>query len=335
MDGRNGKNMARQKVSLLGMRFVEGGTSTMGSEAYYPEERPLRKVKVDAFWIDETPVTNLEFARFVAATGYTTIAETPPDPKQYPGLLPELAFPGSLVFTKPARLASLEDYHQWWQFMLGADWRHPYGPESDLDSLELWDHPVVHIAWADAAAYAKWAGKDLPTEAEHEFASRGGLENVEFAWGDELSPDGRMMANYWQGEFPISNTMEDGWERTSPVRSYEPNGYGLYDMIGNVWEWTRDWWSEQAVIPKKKHSQSCCTISNPRGGQMKDSFDPTMAEVKIGRKVLKGGSHLCAVNYCQRFRPAARHPEMVDTSTSHIGFRCVVRDSRKIAAQAA
>lgn len=327
--------MARQKVSLLGMRFVEGGTSTMGSEAYYPEERPLRKVKVDAFWIDETPVTNLEFARFVAATGYTTIAEIPPDPKQYPGLLPELAFPGSLVFTKPARLASLEDYHQWWQFMLGADWRHPYGPESDLDSLELWDHPVVHIAWADAAAYAKWAGKDLPTEAEHEFAARGGLENVEFAWGDELSPDGRMMANYWQGEFPISNTMEDGWERTSPVRSYDPNGYGLYDMIGNVWEWTRDWWSEEAAIPKKKHSQSCCTISNPRGGQMKDSFDPRMAEVKIGRKVLKGGSHLCAVNYCKRFRPAARHPEMVDTSTSHIGFRCVVRDSRKIAAQAA
>ena len=181
------------------------------------------------------------------------------------------------------------------------------------------------LAWSDAAAYGAWAGKELPTEAEHEYAARGGLEGKEFAWGDELAPNGQMLANYWQGLFPFANTREDGWERTSPVRSYSPNGYGLYDMVGNVWEWTADWWSEHPAAPKKKHDQACCTISNPRGGKLRDSFDPAQPEIRIGRKVLKGGSHLCAVNHCQRFRPAARHPEMIDTATSHIGFRCMVR----------
>lgn len=309
-----------------GMHLIEGGTFTMGSEVYYPEERPLRRVKVDSFWIDETPVTNRAFARFVDATGYRTVAEIAPDPKDYPGMLPEQAHPGSLVFTKTAGPVPLTDYHLWWAFTPGADWRHPLGPDSDLDSLDLWDHPVVQVSYPDAEAYARWAGKDLPTEAEHEFAARGGLEGKEFAWGDELAPNGRMLANFWQGLFPFANTREDGWERTSPVRTYPPNGHGLYDMIGNVWEWTRDWWSEQPVVPTKDRRQSCCTISNPRGARRKDSFDPNQPQVKIGRKVLKGGSHLCAVNHCQRFRPAARHPEMIDTATSHIGFRCVIRE---------
>lgn len=308
-----------------GMRLIDGGVFTMGSQAYYPEEGPLRRVRVDSFWIDETPVTNRAFARFVDATGYRTVAEIPPDPKDYPGLLPEYARPGSLVFTKTTGPVPLTDYHLWWAFTEGADWRHPLGPGGDLDSLDLWDHPVVQVAYPDAEAYAKWAGKDLPTEAEHEFAARGGLEGKEFAWGDELTPNGQMLANYWQGLFPFANTREDGWERTSPVRSFPPNGYGIFDMVGNVWEWTRDWWSEQPVIPAKDKRQSCCTISNPRGARLKDSFDPAQPEMKIGRKVLKGGSHLCALNHCQRFRPAARHPEMIDTATSHIGFRCVAR----------
>ncbi len=308
-----------------GMQLVPAGTFTMGSESFYPEERPLRRVAVDAFWIDTFPVTNRAFAAFVRETGYVTAAEIAPDPADYPGMSPELAQPGSLVFNKTAGPVPLEDYHNWWSFTLGADWRHPLGPDSDLETLDLWDHPVVHIAWGDADAYARWAGKELPSEAEHEYAARGGLEGAEFAWGDTLAPQGRMMANYWQGLFPFANTREDGWERTSPVGSFPPNGYGLHDMIGNVWEWTADWWSTHRTAPRKKHGQSCCAIRNPRGGKLRDSLDPAQPQTPIGRKVLKGGSHLCAVNHCQRFRPAARHPETIDTSTSHIGFRCVIR----------
>jgi len=314
-----------------GMRFIAGGQFTMGSEAFYPEEAPRRVVRVGDFWIDETPVTNRAFARFVEATGHVTVAEIAPDPKDYPGMAPDMARAGSLVFTKTAGPVPLTEFHHWWSFTFGADWRHPLGPGSDLDSLDLWDHPGVHVAWSDAAAYGAWAGKELPTEAEHEYAARGGLEGREFSWGDELAPEGRMMANYWQGLFPFSNTREDGWERTSPVGSFPANGHGLYDMIGNVWEWTADWWSERPLAAKSakaRKGDSCCVTENPRGGRLKDSFDPNQPQVRIGRKVLKGGSHLCAVNHCQRFRPAARHPEMIDTSTSHIGFRCVIRAGR-------
>lgn len=300
------------------MIWIEGGEFTMGSLAFYPEEAPLARVKLDGFWIDETPVTNREFADFVAATGHVTFAEIAPDPKDYPGLLPGYDRAGSLVFHKSKTLVGTDDPSAWWSFEFGADWCHPLGPGSSLDGLE--DHPVVHIAWSDAAAYAKWAEKDLPTEAEWEYAARGGLDGVEYAWGDELAPDGVMMANYWQGRFPFANTLEDGWERTSPVRTYASNGYGLYDLIGNTWEWTRDWWQEHRTAPA-----GCCAVANPRGGRLKESLDPASRAVAIGRKVLKGGSHLCAANYCQRYRPAARHPEMIDTSTSHIGFRCVKR----------
>ncbi|MGX5845258.1 formylglycine-generating enzyme family protein [Mesorhizobium sp. ArgA1] len=307
------------------MMWIPGGAFTMGSERFYPEEAPPRRVSVDGFWIDATPVTNRQFAEFVAATGHATVAQVAPDPKQYPGMAEEMAHPGSLVFHKTVGLVGTSDFSNWWQFVFGADWRHPVGPDSDIDTLDLWDHPVVQVAYSDVEAYAKWAGKDLPTEAEFEFAARGGLDGKDYAWGDELAPGGAMMANYWQGLFPVANQMLDGWERTSPVSSFPPNGYGLFDMIGNTWEWTRDWWGERPSIPSKGAKPSCCSLSNPRGGTRKDSFDPSQPGVRIGRKVLKGGSHLCAANYCQRYRPAARHPEMIDTSTSHIGFRCVRR----------
>ena len=300
------------------MRWIDAGEFTMGSLAFYPEEAPLARVRVEGFWIDTHPVTNRQFAEFVAATGHVTSAEIAPDPKHYPGLLPGMDQPGSLVFRKSLVPVGTDDPLRWWELCFGADWRHPYGPETTVEGLE--DHPVVHVSWGDAMAYAKWAGKDLPTEAEWEFAARGGLEGKEFAWGDELAPGGAIMANYWQGLFPFANTLEDGWERTSPVGSFQPNGYGLFDMIGNTWEWTRDWWQENR--PK---GRGCCVVRNPRGGTLKDSLDRNESQVRIGRKVMKGGSHLCAANYCQRYRPAARHPEPVDTSTSHVGFRCVRR----------
>jgi formylglycine-generating enzyme len=305
------------------MVHIPGGAFTMGSEKFYPEERPLRKVRVDDFWIDPTPVTNRQFARFVAETGYVTFCEIAPDPADYPGMDPALAQPGSLVFRKTQQPVPLHDFTQWWEFAIGADWRHPTGPGSSVEGLE--DHPVVQVTYDDALAYAQWAGKSLPTEAEFEYAARGGHDGREFAWGDELAPGGRMLANYWQGGFPHANTLEDGWERTSPVRHYPANDYGLWDMIGNVWEWTCDWYGLPAGA-RKADPSACCTIANPRGAGIGESFDPCMPELKIGRRVIKGGSHLCAESYCQRYRPAARHPQAIDTSTSHIGFRCVLRE---------
>ncbi len=302
------------------MRRVPGGTYRMGSDHFYDEERPRRRVTVDPFRIDATPVTNRAFAAFVAATGYRTLAELPPDPADYPGMDPAYARPGSLVFQRSAGPVPLNDPGQWWAFVFGADWRHPTGPESDIAGIE--DHPVVHVAWQDAEAYAEWAGKALPTEAEWEFAARGGLEDAEYAWGDRLEPDGAVLANYWRGRFPFANQRDDGGYRTTAVGRYPANGYGLVDMIGNVWEWTRDWYAEARALTSRR---PCCAIPNPRGGTRHGSFDPAQPGVRIGRRVLKGGSHLCAADYCQRYRPAARHAQMIDSATSHIGFRCVVR----------
>lgn len=305
-----------------GMAWVPGGTFNMGSERFYPEEAPLRRVRVDGFWMDVAPVTNRAFADFVAATGYVTVAQIAPDPEDYPGMSPQMAQPGSLVFRKTTALVDTSDPSRWWEFVFGADWRHPLGPDRDIEDLGLWDHPVVHVGYDDAQAYARWAGKDLPTEAEFEFAAKSGRDAADYAWGDELAPGNVFMANTWQGLFPFANQMLDGWERTSPVGSYPANEYGLVDLIGNTWEWTSDWWTERPETAPK----ACCTINNPKGGKLKGSFDSLQPQVRIGRKVLKGGSYLCAPNYCQRYRPAARHPEMIDTSTSHIGFRCVRRD---------
>lgn len=303
-----------------GMILIPGGTFRMGSDRHYPEEAPVHRVSVDAFWMDRTPVTNRQFKNFVRATGYVTTAEVAPDPADYPGALPHMIYAGSLVFSPPGHPVDLKDWSQWWQFMKGANWRRPYGPKSNINALD--SHPVVHVSHADALAYAGWAGKHLPTEAEWEFAARSGLDGADFAWGDELAPGGSHRANTWQGDFPHKNECDDGFERTSPVTAFPPNAYGIHDMIGNVWEWTDDWYTAQHTADAPK---ACCIPENPRGGRPDGSYDPRQPNIKIPRKVLKGGSHLCAPNYCQRYRPAARHAQPVDTSSSHIGFRCVRR----------
>ena len=302
------------------MIWIPGGTFAMGSDKHYPEERPVHRVAVDGFWMDRTPVTNERFARFIEATGHVTFAEIPPRPEDYPGALPHMLYAGSLVFVQPSGPVDTRDFTNWWQFMKGADWRHPYGPDSSIDGVN--SHPVVHVAYVDAEAFAKWEGKELPSEAEWEFAARGGLEGAAYAWGEDFLPENRYMANTWQGEFPWQQLEKDGFSRTSPVGTFPANGYGLHDIIGNVWEWTTDWY-----VPKhpQEATKACCIPRNPRGPRLEESFDPCQAGNTIPRKVLKGGSHLCAPNYCRRYRPAARFPEPVDTSTCHVGFRCIVR----------
>ncbi len=315
--------MTRDRMPPEHMAWVPGGTFRMGSDRHYPEEAPAHRVTVDGFWMDRCPVTNERFARFVRETGHVTLAEIAPDPAQYPHAAPEMLFAGSLVFVKPSTDRAWQGGTPWWQYLRGANWRQPYGPGSSIEGLD--GHPVVHVAYADALAFARWEGKDLPTEAEWEFAARGGLTDAEYAWGSELMPGGRPLANTWQGVFPWENLAEDGYERTSPAGVFPANDYGLFDMIGNVWEWTSDWYRPGHVGDAAK---ACCIPRNPRGAREEESYpdrftDP--AAMGIARKVLKGGSHLCAPNYCQRYRPAARHPEPVDTSTCHVGFRCVVR----------
>jgi sulfatase modifying factor 1 len=283
-----------------GMILVPGGTFAMGSRDFYPEEAPVRAVTVGDVWFDEHPVTNLEFGRFVKATRYVTVAERAPAAADFPDAAPEQLVPGSVVFQPSSGPVDLRDVRNWWVYVPGACWRRPEGPDSNLGGRER--HPVVHVAYVDAVAYCAWAGTELPTEAEWEHAARGGLDGAVYAWGDEFAPGGRMMANTWQGEFPWQNLMLDRHYGTSPVGAFAPNGYGLSDVTGNTWEWTCDDFT--GGLPA-----SCCAPGS--GGEH--------------RKVIKGGSHLCAPNYCHRYRPAARQSETPDTGTSHIGLRTCIR----------
>ncbi len=306
-----------------GMVWIAGGEFTMGadSELGWPDEKPAHRVRVDAFWIDETEITNAQFRAFVEATGYVTTAEKPADAEEILRQLPpgtpappeEKLVAGSLVFTPTAGPVPLKDFSRWWKWTPGANWRHPEGSDSNLDGKD--DHPVVHVSWFDATAFAKWAGKRLPTEAEWEFAARGGLEGKPYVWGDEKPSNTAIFSNVWQGEFPHKNTAADGFERTAPVKSYRPNGYGLYDMAGNVWEWCADWY--QRDLYRRRSGQGVAV--NPTGPpQSVDAAHPFMP-----RRVQRGGSFLCNDSYCSRYRPSARHGCSPDTGMSHVGFRCV------------
>jgi sulfatase modifying factor 1 len=306
--------------------WIPGGNCRIGSDDFYPEERPVHDVHVDGFWIDIHTVTNEQYAGFVEATGYVTVAERALDPAAFPGAPPENLVPGSMVFQKASGPVDLADNSNWWAWVPGASWRRPLGPHSSIDDLGA--HPVVHVAYEDAEAYAAWVGKTLPTEAEWECAARGGLDGAVFTWGDEHVPGGVPMANSWQGEFPWENLLDDGFEGTSPVGSFPPNGYGLYDMAGNVWEWTSDWFADRHVGDHQADvvTASCCAPTQARTEpSAESSVDPRQPQFRIPRRVVKGGSHLCAPNYCFRYRPAARQPQMVDTGMNHLGFRCVER----------
>jgi formylglycine-generating enzyme len=305
------------------MVWVAGGNFLMGSDQFYAEERPVHEVRVDGFWIDEHQVTVADFRRFVRQTDYLTLAERPLDPADYPEADPDLLVPGALVFRRTRGPVDLSDYRNWWHYVPGASWRHPEGPGSDIVGRDR--HPVVHVAFEDALAYAAWAGKALPSEAEWEYAARGGLEGKVFTWGDEFAPRNRMMANTWQGEFPWQNLLLDKYEGTSPVKTFPPNGYGLFDMAGNVWEWTTDFY--QPSHGEATMHACCGPPSNPRIASPDLSYNVGQPGEHIPRRVVKGGSHLCAPNYCLRYRPAARQPQAIDTSMAHLGFRCVVRSA--------
>jgi sulfatase modifying factor 1 len=311
---------ARNLVSSEGMAWIAGGTFRMGSDRHYPEEAPARDMRVDGFHIDPRAVTNRQFGAFIAATRYRTVAERALNPTDYPGASADMLKPGALVFRKARGPVDLRDLRNWWAWKPGACWRHPEGRGSSV-AARL-DHPVVQVAFEDAAAYAHWAGKSLPTEAEWEFAARGGLEDAEFAWGNEFAPGGRPMANTWQGAFPWENLCSDGFEGTSPVGVFPANGHGLFDMAGNVWEWTTDWFRADHGTDT---TAPCCVADSMLGDAMEASRDRTQPRMNIPRKVVKGGSFLCAPNYCRRYRPAARHAQMIDSGMSHIGFRCVLR----------
>ncbi len=316
----SGASQTLPDPAMSGMRWVPGGRFKMGSEDFYPDEGPVHEVDVDGFWIDEHPVTVAEFRKFVRETDYVTVAERPLDAELYPDAIPELLVPGSLVFRKSQGPVDLNDYRNWWEYVPGASWRRPGGPGTTIHGKT--DHPVVQVALEDVETYAQWAGKELPTEAEWEYAARGGLEGAVFAWGDEHFPDGKAMANSWQGEFPWQNLELDGFEGTSPIGSFPANGYGLYDMTGNVWEWTSDWYQPRHPDPAE---HACCVPTNPRVTSPDQSYHPGQPGAHFPRRVIKGGSHLCAPNYCLRYRPAARQPQMIDTSMAHLGFRCIVR----------
>ena len=307
-----------------GMVWIPGGEFTMGtdSDLGWPDEKPAHRVCVDGFWMDATEVTNAQFRAFVAATSYVTTAEKPPSLEEImsqspPGTPPppsEKLVPGSLMFRPTPGPVDLRDYSQWWHWTSGASWRHPEGPNSNLDGRE--NHPVVHVSWDDAVAYTRWAGKRLPTEAEWEFAARGGLNGKPYVWGDEPFNPKKPQANIWQGEFPYHNTAEDGFEGTAPVKSFPPNGYGLYDMAGNVWEWCADWYDRNLYRQRAGRG----VVVNPAGPER--SLDPTRPFMPL--RVQRGGSFLCNDSYCSRYRPSARHGCSPDTGMSHVGFRCVM-----------
>ncbi len=296
-----------------GMTWVPGGEFWMGCEdCGMPDAAPVHLVSVSGFWMDRTPVTNREFERFVRATRYVTIAERRPDPRQFPGAPPEVLVPGSVVFTRPQGPVPLDNYLQWWRYVPGANWRHPDGPGSSLATRA--QHPVVHVAWEDAAAYAAWAGKRLPTEAEFEFAARGALDRHRYAWGNELAPGGARPANTFEGHFPHDDTHEDGYAGTSPVTAFPANGYGLHDMGGNVWQWCADWYR-----PDYYASLAAATAHNPTGPV--SSLDPE--EPGAAKRVTRGGSFLCSAEYCSRYLVGSRGRAEISTGSSNVGFRLV------------
>jgi formylglycine-generating enzyme required for sulfatase activity len=296
----------------------------MGSDHHYPEEAPAHWAQVEGFWMDRAPVTNAQFLKFVKATGYPTVAECPADPALYPDARAEQLLPASIVFVPPPGPVRAANHYNWWQYIAGANWRHPEGPGSSIKGRD--QHPVVHIAHADAEAYAAWIGKQLPREDEWERAAWGGREGCDFAWGSELHPGGVPVANTFQGDFPHHNSRLDGYERTSPVGVFPPNGYGLVDMIGNVWEWTDSWYGPHAPLAEvEAEPAGCCEAA--QAASREASIDPRSQHGAMPRKVVKGGSYLCAPSYCRRYRPAARMAQGIDTSTGHMGFRCVVRSS--------
>jgi sulfatase modifying factor 1 len=300
------------RTARRGAVLVPGGEFRMGSDRFYPEEGPVRSALVPDLWVDEHPVTNAAFRRFVKDTGHVTVAERPPEPRDFQGADPADLVPGSLVFTPTSGPVPLDDWTRWWRWTPGAQWRHPDGPGSTLHGRDL--HPVVHVGYEDAAAYAAWAGRRLLTEAEWEHAARGGLDQATYAWGNDPEPRGRVMANRWFGRFPWENLHPHGFERTSPVKRFPANGFGLYDVTGNVWEWTATGWPDAGAEPAGT-AHGCCS-----------PHAPVLTE--HARRVIKGGSHLCAPSYCLRYRPAARQGQEVRSSTGHVGFRCVSEVAR-------
>ena len=297
-----------------GMAWIPGGTFWMGcDDCDMPDTQPVHLVSVDGFWMDCTPVSNAQFAEFAKATRYVTAAERKPDPREYPGVDPGKLVPGSAVFSPPAHDVALDDVTQWWRYVPGASWKHPEGPGSTIDGRE--NHPAVQIAWTDAVAYARWAGKRLPTEAEFEFAARGGLDRNLYAWGNELKPGGKWAANIWQGRFPSSNSVEDGYVGTSPVNAFPPNGFELYDVGGNVWQWCADWYRPDYFAALDSNG----IARNPQGPS--DSYDPQ--EPGVAKRVQKSGSFLCSDRYCSRYLVGSRGKGAVDSGGSNTGFRCV------------
>lgn len=292
---------------------IAGGSFWMGSDEGQITERPAHRVTLDAYLIDRFPVTNEQYSEFVAATGYVTYSEQDPDPGDYPGASPALLVGGSAVFVSPDRPVDMNNILNWWRYMPGANWKHPEGPGSDTAGRE--DHPVVHVTYSDAEAYCRWAGKEVPTEAQFEYAARGGYDKKKYSWGDQPRHFTEPLANVWQGEFPYENDNLDKFVSTSPVGSFAPNGYGLYDMSGNVWEWVSDWYHPAYYANGP--------VENPTGVSERESFDPR--EPGIAKKLLKGGSYLCSENYCTGYRPSARMPNDPNSSTGHIGFRCAAR----------